>query len=70
MRDKNLDGERDKDLLRVRTAEVTSMWWAWVGEGKAKVPPEEFENDIVAVECWLSGFWVGRRRRERNAGAV
>ncbi len=46
VRDRNLDGDRESERRRVRTADVTSIWCACVGDGSARVPPE-FENDIV-----------------------
>jgi hypothetical protein len=47
----NLDGERDIERLRDRTAACTSMWFGWVGLGNVRVPPPLLPNDI-AVERW------------------
>lgn len=44
----NLDGDRERDRRSDRTAEPTSTWWTWVGEGSVSVPPLPFEYDIVA----------------------
>ena len=46
----NLDGERDSDRLRERTAALTSTWCTPVGDGSVRVPPLEFEKDI-SLEC-------------------
>jgi hypothetical protein len=46
---RNLDGDRDRERLSDRTADVTSTWCACVGEGNVRVPPP-CEYDMAAVE--------------------
>lgn len=46
---RNLDGERDKERLSDLTAEVTSTWWACVGDGRVRVPPPLLEYDMMFV---------------------
>lgn len=48
VRDRNRDGDLEIERRRVRTAELTSIVWACVGEGSARVPPLLFEKDMVA----------------------
>jgi len=43
----NLDGEREIERRKVRTAAVTSMWLWCVGLGSVRVPPPLFPKDIV-----------------------
>jgi len=44
----NLEGDRERDLRRDRTVDVTSTVCTCVGEGRVRVPPPPLENDIAA----------------------
>jgi hypothetical protein len=53
-RERNLvEGDRDIDRRKLRTAEDTSIWCAWVGDGNANIPPSlPWENDmVISLEC-------------------
>lgn len=76
-RDRNfVEGDLDMDRRKVLTAEVTSIWCAWVGDGKARVPPSlPWVKDMVfSLECniWQRGDRRSRAGEEcaRAVGAV
>ena len=48
-----VDGDLDMERRKVRTADDTSIWCAWVGDGSARVPPSlPWEKDMVKLlEC-------------------
>lgn len=80
---RNLEGERERDLRSDLTAEPTSTWWPWVGEGSVSVPPLPFENDIAACfsvagsretnlrdRIWSSSKAGQPRRSDRSSVAL
>lgn len=46
-RDRSLEGDLERERRKLRTADVTSIWWACVGDGRAKVPPLLLEKDML-----------------------
>jgi hypothetical protein len=52
VRARKRDGDREMERRSVRTAELTSIVWACVGEGRARVPPLLLEKDIVWNVNW------------------
>ncbi len=56
----NLEGDRERDLRRDRTVDVTSTVCTWVGEGRVRVPPPPLENDIAAGGVSLGAAENGR----------
>lgn len=59
-----MEGDRDRERRRDRTAAETSTWCTLFGEGSVKVPPLLFPYDIVGCR-WASLKLVGYRVNDR-----
>lgn len=66
----SLEGDRDRERRRDRTAAETSTWWTPFGEGSVRAPPLPFPYDMVlATVGYLEGKEVRRRLGGVRGGA-
>jgi hypothetical protein len=60
---RNFEGDLDNDRRRERTVAVTSTLWAWVGDGRVRVPPLALLNDMVVLGWEAPARQMGRTFR-------
>lgn len=55
----SLDGDRERERRKDRTAAETSTWCTPFGEGRVRVPPLPFPYDIVLLAADLGRVVLG-----------